>query len=75
MNEHKGISSRTGNCYTSPSYSAIREHAATHGILPSSHEFEILNSTKTEFDLRIMESLYIKKVNPNLNNMTSSIPL
>ena len=75
IDEHKGISSRTGNHLASPSFSAIREHADIHGKLPSSEEFEILNVAKTEFDLKILESLYIKKINPNLNNMNSSIPL
>ena len=75
IDEHKGVSSRTGNHLTSPSYSAIREHADIHGKLPSSEEFEILDIAKTECDLKILESLYIKKLNPNLNNLTSSIPL
>ena len=51
------------------------QNADIHGKLPSSEEFEILNVAKTEFDLKILESLYIKKINPNLNNMNSSIPL
>lgn len=75
IDEHIGVSSRTGYHYAKPPFSAIRDHAENHGRLPSANEFQILHSANSEFELKILESLYISKIKPNLNNMNSSIPL
>ena len=55
---------------------AIREHS--HGPCDTFFDinnFKILASTKGEQDLRILESLFIHKQNPTLNNMNSAYEL
>ena len=75
ISEHRGRSYRTGKLLTSPPHSAIRDHAigTSHTIHDSN--FKILDSEKNENYLRILESLYIGKCKPNLNNMKSSFAL
>ena len=76
VSEHLGKSPRTGNQSLTPKHSAIREHS--HGPCDTFFDinnFEILASTKGEQDLRILESLFIHKQNPTLNNMTSAYEL
>ena len=74
---HKGVSSRTERPLSNPSFSAIRNHLnETCNITNVSiNNFKILYRGKTESDIRIAESMYIKKLKPALNNDLSSIPL
>ena len=60
---------------TSPPYSSIREHASACDSPVSLDNFSILGSCKNVLDLRILESLYIFKLKPSLNNMQSANPL
>ena len=74
--EHTGISSRTGRHFKYPKFSAIRQHAEEiHNDRPNPDNFKILLSAKSELELRILESMYIAKLNPKLNNTESSYPL
>ena len=73
--EHCGLSNRTGNPLSSPSQSSIRDHANRCSVVPSPSEFKILASLPSQNDLRILESLYIFKEKPSLNEMTSAFPL
>ena len=58
-----------------PFHSNIREHAQTCGTPITIDNFTILDSRSNTNDLRILESLYIFKDRPVLNNMQSSHPL
>ena len=73
--EHRGVSPRTGMRLASPPHSAIREHVEGCGSSISLDNFKILDSTKNETNLKILESLFINSLRPNLNNMQSSHPL
>ena len=73
--EHSGVSFRTQVPLTSPPFSAIREHSDQCGAPVSSHDFKILDKNRFYTDLRILESLYIYKLKPQLNNLGSAFPL
>ena len=73
--EHIGISCRTGRPLTSPVQSAVRDHGARCPGGVDFDNFSILDSAKGSIDLRILESLYIFKSKPNLNNTLSAFPL
>ena len=72
--EHLGQSVRTGRTLHSPPHSTVREHCKFCKIQPSSDHFKIIDSCPKE-DLRILESLFIKKLTPKLNNTVSAFPL
>ena len=73
--EHAGFSFRTQAPLTSPPFSAIREHSEQCNTSISSDDFKILDKNKFYTDLRILESLYISKRKPQLNNSVSAFPL
>ena len=75
--EHKGVSSRTGNELSSPIYSSIRDHSSKCGSEIIDCNFKLLKSSSSSNceDLRILESLYIRKLRPSLNETLSSFPL
>ena len=76
VHDHKGVSIRTGRPLSSPQFSAIRSHCETtcsNNI--STSDFKILYRGKSETEIRIAESMFIKKLNPELNNDLSSFPL
>ena len=74
MSQHKGRSFRTGQLLASPEFSNIRNHAfeTDHPILDDN--FKILD-TCDPFDLRLLESIYIHKKKPSLNDQNSSTEL
>ena len=72
--EHKGISPRTGRPYSSPTFSAIREHSLSAGHLIKDSSFSVLRSSNS-FDLLILESLYTVNLKPSLSLMESSTEL
>ena len=73
--EHRGVSARTGKLSGSPLFSAIRNHS-DHCICDINiNSFKILGSDNSIFGLKILESLFIYKNKPNLNNSDSSTPL
>ena len=74
VDEHIGQSSRTGLPCRTPSHSAVRDHTEVCGVPVNSSDFEILDSCNN-LDVRLLESLYIKSLNPQLNNMLSAAPL
>ena len=73
--EHAGKSIRTGKLLSSPSHSNIRIHSLNCSCSVDIDHFSVLSSTSDEIDLRILESLYIFKKRPSLNEMQSSFPL
>jgi hypothetical protein len=74
--EHAGRSYRTGRILGSPSHSSIRQHcnSSCDQIIDFS-KFKIVDSCSINFDLRILEPLYIHKLKPSLNDMQSAYPL
>ena len=73
--EHRGRSFRTGKLLVSPPHSAIRDHAIRHKHTIQDSCFKILDQDPVETSLRILESLYIGKQKPSLNNTKSCFPL
>ena len=62
MDEHIGQSSRTGRPLSQPPQSVVREHSETCKFKLGCDHFSIVDSCKNIDSLRILESLYIKKV-------------
>ena len=72
--DHKGISIRTGQPFTTPSNSSIRDHALKAGHDINIDDFKICHMTD-KTSLKISESILIHKFNPDLNNKDSSTKL
>ena len=74
--EHVGVSSRTGRSLTSPPHSSIRDHSdRAHSAAVKTESFKILDSESNPVRLRILESIYINKLKPQLNETLSAYPL
>ena len=73
--EHQGISFRSRNTSQNPVSSAIRDHSLKCSKQISSSDFSIIGHEKPGHHLEILESLYIFKLRPTLNNYASSFPL
>lgn len=72
---HKGISHRTLTPLNTKELSAPRDHAnKCHSPLKDSH-FKIISQASDKISLLVLESLYIKELQPTLNSNSSSIPL
>ena len=74
--DHKGISGRTGRPLQSPLFSSIRDHC--HGTCDNNirkEDFNVLYKGNSEQEVRISESILIKRLKPNLNSDSSSHPL
>ena len=72
--EHKGISPRTNVPFANPPFSNIREHALNCNHPIKIDNFSVLARCQ-DYDLRLLESIFIHKLSPNLNNQTSACPL
>ena len=70
--EHKGVSPRTGQQLSQPSFSNIRNHAwdSDHNILKDN--FKVVARGTNNQDLLILESLAIHSLKPNLNDYTNT---
>lgn len=75
ISKHAGKSFRTGRYLSSPEESSIRSHAELNHHRISESDFKILTLASTSLDRRILESLCIKQLKPNLNIDNSSIVL
>ena len=76
--EHSGRSIRANRLLSSPPHSKIRQHVEQCGYSVSFNNFKILGKCNKNFysnDIRILESLYIFKLQPILNDAQSSFPL
>ena len=74
--DHKGVSGRTGRPLQSPLFSSIRDHClGTCDNNFREEDFKIIYKGKSEQEIRIGESLLIRKLKPELNNDSSSHPL
>ena len=72
---HRGVSYRTLNKITNPEFSNIRTHAKKCKINIKYEHFEILGRISSPSELPVYESLFIKKVVPQLNNHSTAAPL
>ena len=66
FSQHLGISPRTMLPLSSPPFSSIRNHCYDHDHRIKMSNFSIVCTSKSS-DIRILESLYIYKLKPNLN--------
>ena len=76
--EHKGVSVRTNRVQASQKASSIRAHHSSSSQCDASisdDNFIVLDSSRNPTSLRILESLYILKTKPNLNEMSAAFPL
>ena len=73
--EHRGTSVRTGHLLVNPPHSSIRSHSDQCTCQIDIDSFHIVSSNNSTLSLKILESLYILKNSPNLNDSESSIPL
>ena len=76
--EHRGVSIRTNKTQASQRASSIRAHHSSSSQCSgsvSADSFSVLDSSQGLVNLRILESLYIVKTKPNLNEMNSAFPL
>ena len=76
ISEHRGRSHRTNFLLSNPTKSAIREHALKCKKTIGDDEFTILaQESSSDLNLRMLESLYIFREKPSLNDMQSAFPL
>ena len=73
--EHEGISFRTHMKLTVPTFSAIREHCIECSHPFSAESFKIVGRGHRGDDLKLLESVFIKYLKPNLNLTESAKPL
>ena len=71
MSQHKGCSFRTNNPITNPEKSNILDHSLTANHPITLENFKILASCD-KFDLTLLESSFIHKLKPSLNDQHSS---
>src|SRR5215469_12718355 len=75
ISKHRGLSFRTNRPLSQPEHSQIRQHSLQHDHIIHIKNFTILRSSPIETHRKILESLYINKLKPDLNIMNSSLPL
>ena len=67
MSEHKGVSVRTGKALAVPPHSEIRAHVKKRECAIREENFKILERSKWDRNLLILESILIKSLKPDLN--------
>ena len=72
--EHKGVSVRTGLRLKNPGHSNIREHCVDSQHAFSDENFKVLR-VSNRHDIKLCESIFIHKLEPNLNSANTSTPL
>jgi hypothetical protein len=75
IDEHRGVSPRTGENLKVKSNSSIRDHTNKCHVNINYENFEILKQCQNYQDLLINESLMIKQDSPSINMDQSSYPL
>ena len=74
ISQHQGRSYRTGNYLTCPENSKTLEHSLNSGHPIVENDFKILDCCDN-LDIRTLESLYIHKLKPSLNDQHSPTDL
>ena len=75
VSEHKGISNRTERPLSDPKASSIRDHSISCKHPIENDSFRIIGRCREGKDLRLLESIFIKHLQPSLNNAESAVPL
>ena len=76
FHDHKGTSSRTNRILGSPLNSSIRDHCHINCKCNFNIDnFHIVFNGRNEIEIRIAESMFIKKINPSINQEGASFPL
>ena len=75
FSQHFGLSFRTGEPLNNPPLSTIKDHINNKKHFGHFNDFKIIDSCNNESDLRLLESLYLLKDRPSLNNNSSAVPL
>ena len=75
VQEHSGISARTGATIQGDINSKVLAHARDSGHKVEPRHFSIVSCAENVYDLKIKESLYIRDLKPSLNVAQSSVPL
>ena len=73
--EHRGVSARSGKPISSPSLSSIRQHSQLTGHEFDIDDFTILSIAKSQYDTKLLEALFVKYLEPNLNTQIASCQL
>ena len=73
--QHQGRSDRTGRTLASPVASSVRDHSMECDTPFSINDFQIIDRERGKFSLRILESLYIFKTKPSINDKSSAFKL
>ena len=74
VREHSGRSYRTGERVANPVKSSIMDHAMVCDTKIDLDRFKIL-SCSNKFNVRILETLFIFRLRPELNDFNSAFPL
>ena len=74
ISQHRGRSFRTDQLLTSPEFSNIRNHAHENNHSIRDCNFKILDMCNS-FDLKLLESIYVHKKKPSLNDQNNSTEL
>lgn len=72
IEEHKGFSFRNCNRLSRPTKSSVRNHSEIANHKPTYDNFKMIDASPFEQELNILESLWIWKDKPNLNEYSSS---
>ena len=73
--QHKGRSHRTGELLSSPVASSVRDHSLACDTPFSIDDFKIIDQKRSNFNLRILESLHIFEAKPTINDRSSAFKL
>ncbi len=69
IHEHLGRSFYTGKVLSCPSFSAVRDHAASTGHMFSASNFSVISRSSSDVELTVREALLIHKDRPVLNTL------
>ena len=75
ISEHRGVSVRTGQYLSKPSFSNIRNHAEIGNHMIKDENFKIVTRSSNNSDLYILENLAIHQLRPSLNDYSNSLSL
>ena len=75
VTDHSGRRPRTNYLVSQPKILAITDHAFRLAHSLSIDNFTILGSNPSEFNLLILETIFISNCKPKLNNTQSAVPL
>ena len=75
VSEHMGVSFFTGATLTSPKHSNIRAHSRRTNHPMRVENFKIIGRSRPTDNIRLLESVYIRYLNPDLNDAETAMPL